>query len=285
MKLFGARVEAPVPKGPQFGDAAVSLGYVGSDHVASALSDQAEQRQRLGHAHPIGSLLLEKGLLTPQQIASVLRHVASGALPLSEDGIRLAARLKVLHAAASNVIGITGSLSQDTAHTAAELAVGLAVMEQGEVLLIDANVRAPSLHTQLGIPLAPGWVERIALVSQSDDTAALPVATAVTTLHALPAGAASSDAAARCMSPEAAQLLQAFRARFRYVIVNLGEVLRQPEAAVTASRCDGLVVVVRAGVSQKSELRDMQQLAAGLDVVVSGLVLTHPAHRKKRPGI
>ena len=141
---------------PQFGDTAIRLGYLSDEQVRSALTEQTQRRKSGGSASPIGSLLQEKGLLTPLQIAAVLRQLAGSEVPLSEDGIRLAARLKVLHAGAGNVIGITSTVPADAARTTVELAVALAVMGQGKVLVVDANVRAPSLHALLDLPAAPG---------------------------------------------------------------------------------------------------------------------------------
>nr|WP_316640535.1 hypothetical protein [uncultured Roseateles sp.] len=263
---------------PRFGDAAVRLGYVSADAVNAALGEQAQQRRNAGTAGQIGALLMDKGLLTPEQITAVLRHVGASDLPLSEDGIRLAARLKVLHSAAGNVIGITGTLAEDAAQAAVELAVALAVMEQGQVLLIDANLRKPSLHQALGTEAAPGWIERIRL----GEAAGPARATALAALSLVPAGRVEDDFMSLCMSPEAGERLEACRQRHRYVLVNLGQVLHHPEAAVVASRCDGVVTVLRAGHSQKSELRDLQRLLQGLKVGLSGIVLAGAASRAER---
>jgi Mrp family chromosome partitioning ATPase len=260
-----------------FGAAAVRLGYVSQDQVEKALAAQADARSHNARPGPIGALLMERGLLSPGQITSVLRHLAGGTLPLSEDGIRLAARLKVLHAGAGNVIGITGTLAEDASRTTCEVAVGLAVMEQGEVLSIDANLRSPSLHHSLGTPLSPGLLERIVLGKQAPP----PVSTKVAALNVVAAGEAGEDFLSLCMSPQAAQLIESYRASYRYVLVNLGDLIRHPEAAVLASRCDGVVVVLRAGLSQKSELRDLQSLLTGLDVGLSGVVLAREATRKE----
>jgi len=263
---------------PRFGDAAVRLGYVSADAVSVALGEQAQQRQSAGSAGQIGALLMDKGLLTREQITAVLRHVGASDLPLSEDGIRLAARLKVLHSAANNVIGITGTLAEDAAQATVELAVALAVMEQGQVLLIDANLRNPSLHLALGTEATPGWMERIRL----DESTAPAKATAIAALSLLPAGQVEGDFLSLSMSPQAGERLQACRQRHRYVVVNLGQVLHHPEAAVAASRCDGVVTVLRAGQSQKRELRDLQRLLQGLKVGLSGIVLASAAGRAGR---
>lgn len=262
----------------KFGDAAVQLGYVRADIVSAVLGEQAKQRQHAGSAAKIGALLMDKGLLSPEQITAVLRHIGGSDLPLSEDGIRLAARLKVLHSAASNVIGITGTLTEDAASAAIEMAVALAVMEQGKVLLIDANLRSPSLHLALGVASAPGWIEQIRL----GGTAPSALGTGIDTLSIFPAGQVEGDFVSISMSPEAGQCLESFRQHYRYVLVNLGQVLHHPEAAVSASRCDGVVAVLRAGQSNKNELRDLQRLLQGVKVGLSGIVLATSTRQRER---
>jgi non-specific protein-tyrosine kinase len=262
---------------PQFGDTAVRLGYLSAGQVQDALQDQARRREA-GIASPIGSLLRERGLLTPEQITAVLRQLTGGDMPLSEDGIRLAARLKVIHAAAGNVIGITGTLAEDVARTTVELSVALAVMGQGQVLVVDANVRAPSLHQLLGTQLSPGLAEHIA----ATDERPLPLLTRVAALAAVPTGGPMPDLVASCMSQAAADLIGAYRQQHRFVLVNLGHITTQPEAAVMASRCDGVLIVLHAGLSQQRELSDMQRMLEGLKVNCSGIVIARSATRRER---
>ncbi len=273
-------MSSPPSPAPQFGDTAVRLGYVSSEQLQISLDEQTHQRGVGRVASPIGALLHDKGLLTPSQITSVLRHLTGGQLPLSEDGVRLAAQVKVLHAAASNVIGVTGTLDEDVACATVEIAVGLAVMEQGQVLALDGNVRRPALHRLLQSPLVPGWLEQIGGGASGECPA--PLATRVPALSLLPAGGPTDDPVAAVMSPGAGELLERYRSQHRYVLINLGPITMQPEAAVTASRCDGVIVVLRAGLSQKSELRDMQRMLAGLRVRISGVVLSRRATRSER---
>jgi Mrp family chromosome partitioning ATPase len=271
-------MSAPNPPASQFGDTAVRLGYVSSEQLQVGLDEQSVQRVAGRVPSPIGALLRDKGLLTPHQITAVLRHLTGGQLPLSEDGVRLAAQLKVLHAGAGNVIGVTGTLDEDVACATVEIAVGLAVMEQGQVLALDGNVRRPALHRLLQAPQGPGWLEHIG--SASDGAA--PLATRVPALSLLPAGGPVDDPIASVMSPGAGDLIERYRSQHRYVLVNLGPITLQPEAAVTASRCDGVIVVLRAGLSQKGELRDIERMLAGLKVRLSGVVLSRRATRAER---
>lgn len=262
-----------------FGAAAVRLGYVSQGDVSQALDEQARRRSGGGPNALIGALLAEKGLLTPQQVTAVLQAAAQADLPLTEDGIRLAARVRVLHAAASNLVGCADlGTGPDGARLATELAVALAVMEQGQVLLIDAHLRQPSLAGLLGVPGAPGLMEAIAAGGNDCQL----IRTAVGGLSLLPCGEVGPDFLATAMSPQAGSLFDAVRSRFRYVIVHLGPLLLLPEAAVFASRCDGVLATARAGTANKGELRDLHRLLSGLQVGLSGVVLTQQPPRARR---
>lgn len=268
---------------PLFGDAAVKLGYVSKDAVNTALRDQAQLRQKGAASTPIGTLLAEKGLLTPGQITAVLRHLAHSNLPLSEDGIRLAARLKVLHAASSNIIGIAATEPGDAVVLASELAVAMAVMEQGQVMLVDADAHHSQVHRQFGLPATPGFMERVRAITADDQAPVGMPVPSMSGLSVLPWGQAAEDTASLSVSPEAGQLLNALRAQHRYIFVVLGDVLCHPEAAVTASRCDGMLLALRAGVSDKTQLGHVQQLLQGLKVPLSGVVVTKAAPRSTAP--
>ena len=259
-----------------FGSAAARLGFTTTANVARALTEQAHRKQQ-GRPGLIGALMQEMGMLSPEQIAGILHQLRGDRVPISEDGIRLAARIRVLHAAASNTILFTGIEADDgVSATAAEVASALAIMEQGTVLLVDVNLRMPQLHKSFDISQAPGLMEIL------DDRVSLEAAlqpTPMAGLSVLPAGDVAGDFASRVMSSRCQTLFDVLRDRFHYLILDAGPVLRCPETSILAARSDGVVVVLRAGERNKSELTEVTHLLAGLKVAVTGVVLTVPHAR------
>jgi len=60
-------------EGRQFGEVAVRLGYCSSKDVESALARQRTLRNDEGRDELIGMIMLEEGMLTTDQLISVLR--------------------------------------------------------------------------------------------------------------------------------------------------------------------------------------------------------------------
>ncbi len=60
-------------EGKPFGEVAVRLGYCSSEDVRAALNRQHEMRNEDGKDQLIGMILLQEGVLTSDQLISVLR--------------------------------------------------------------------------------------------------------------------------------------------------------------------------------------------------------------------
>jgi capsular exopolysaccharide synthesis family protein len=203
--------------------------------------------------------------------------VAEGAGLLSEDAVRVAARLRTLHAQEHNTIAFTAVGDQDgSSSVAASVAVALAQMGQGGVLLIDANLRSPSLHGTFALPLSPGLAELIAGTAPADG--ALP-ASGVPGLDVLPAGDAGGQALPLLISPACADVLSGLRARYAYVLLDTPPLPAAGDAAVIAKHADGVVVALATGRRTHDELDEVRATLAGLAVPLSGVVLTEPARR------
>lgn len=258
-----------------FGETAVQMGFVADADVRRTLGEQEAERNKGAQPHAIGQLLQAKGHLTPDQVVTVLRGMFNSKLPLSREGIHIAAQLRARHFRTSNVIGIAGAAEVDVANTTAELAITLSCMEHGRVVAVDANLHEPLLHRLLGTPASPGFAEAVA----SGEATPTPMDTCFGTLTVLPAGRRNCDSAIAMMSPEAARVIDTYRTQCRYVLLNLGDMLTRPEAAIGASRCDGVVLVVRAYKSQKREVAEAQRRLRGLNVGISGVILTRLVRR------
>lgn len=271
------RAQSSTVRRAAFGETAVQMGFVADADVRRTLGEQEAVRNKGAQPHAIGQLLQAKGHLTPEQVVTVLRGMSNSQLPLSREGVHIAAQLRSRHLQASNVIGIAGAIEYDVATTAAELAITLSCMEHGRVVAVDANLHEPQLHKLLGTPASPGFAEAV----QAGQAHPTPMDTRFGTLTLLPAGRSNGDSVVAMMSPAAAHVIDRYRNHCRYVILSLGDILTRPEAAVGASRCDGVVLVVRAEQSHKHEVAEVQRRLHGLNVGLSGVILTRPVRRSR----
>jgi Mrp family chromosome partitioning ATPase len=110
------------------------------------------------------------------------------------------------------------------------------------VLLIDADLHAPSLHRQLGVDLSPGLTDWIA--DPGGVQAAIEHvmhATPVEGLTVMPAGALRGGA----LTPSRLKrLIDVVAANYRYVVIDLPPLDESPEAARLAAVCDGAILVL-----------------------------------------
>jgi capsular exopolysaccharide synthesis family protein len=127
--------------------------------------------------------------------------------------------------------------------TASNLALTFSESYQKRVLLIDADLRRPSLHTVFRLETALGLGD--GLISPGDSK--MLVRQVSQRLAVLPAGRPSSDPMAGLTSARMRKLLEEARESFDWVILDTPPVMLLPDAHLLASMVEGAVLVVRAG--------------------------------------
>lgn len=166
----------------------------------------------------------------------------------------------------------SASPSEGKTTTAANLAVTYA--QQGmNVLLVECDLRKPRLHAVFGIKQDPGLTQVI--------MGTIPVAdairgTPVENLSVLPSGPLPPNPAEFLGAERMGALLKVLAQDFDMVILDTPPLLVASDAAVLASRSDGVIVVIRAGQTERADAQaPVQQLhAVGAHVV--GAVLNDP---------
>ena len=127
--------------------------------------------------------------------------------------------------------------------TSSNLALTLSESYHRSVLLIDADLRRPSLHTIFKISASPGLSEGL----HAGGDGKLPVHQVSRTLTVLPAGQSTSDPMAGLTSPRMRQLIDEAKSEFDWVIIDTPPVGLLTDASLLASIVDGAILVVRAG--------------------------------------
>lgn len=152
--------------------------------------------------------------------------------------------------------------------TAANLALTMAEEFQQRVLLVDADLRRPSVHQLFGLAKGPGLAD--VLMSGAELEHAL-VTLPEHHLTILPAGVPPAHPAELLGSATMRRLLDALRSRFDRILIDVPPVAPLADLHVLAPMVDGLLMIVRAGVTQKPAI---ERALSGLDPSkVLGLVL------------
>lgn len=156
--------------------------------------------------------------------------------------------------------------------TLANLAV---VMAQGgrSTILVDCDLRRPSLHELFGVPGQPGLTD---MVLNDNDTPPL-VATDIDGLQLLPAGTSNVNPADLLTSRRMEAVIAALKPRAEFVLFDAPPIVSVSDAALLASNLDAALIVVNAGHTRREHAQRAKELLEKIHVRVLGAILTNAA--------
>lgn len=174
------------------------------------------------------------------------------------------------------VIGITSSgPAEGKTTTAANLSATFA--QQGmRVIVLDCDLRRPRLHDVFGQSREPGLTN--ALIGQMDLDLVVRE-TGVPGLSFLPTGALPPNPAELLGGARMKEILSELRSRYDVVLVDMPPVHVAADALILSRETDGMVVVVRAGKTDRNAALDALKSLAGVGARVIGAVLNDPDHK------
>lgn len=168
----------------------------------------------------------------------------------------------------STSLAITSSLANEgKSTTALGLAITAARLHQ-RVLLIDADLRDPTLHRTLGVSGDAGLTS--ILENPSENASVYAVSLVDCTFDFLPAGDISSDPVRLLSSQAMHDILRGFEQQYDLVILDSSPVLGVVDALQTASVSRSTLLVSRIGLVSQSEVTDAIALLERFNLV--GLV-------------
>jgi len=161
------------------------------------------------------------------------------------------------------VIAVVSSIATE-GKTTVSANLGVAFAQRGEsVLLIDADLRRSSMHTQFGLPAARQGTSTILIRGMSDSAILTPVES-LPNLKLLPAGPHPPNPAELLGSKRMAEALESFSAQYDRIIIDTPPILSVADSLALANLADAVVLVVRSGVARKKavlRVRDLLQRA------------------------
>jgi capsular exopolysaccharide synthesis family protein len=152
--------------------------------------------------------------------------------------------------------------------TAGNLALTMAQELQRNIVLIDADLRSPAAHALFGVTGTPGLAEVLAGTATLDEALVYLPDYGLTIL---PAGATPQFPTELLGSAAMRRVSDTLRARFDRLIVDVPAVTPLADVGTLAPLADGVVMVVRAGVTQRPALDEA--LTAFDPDQVAGIVL------------
>jgi capsular exopolysaccharide synthesis family protein len=153
--------------------------------------------------------------------------------------------------------------------TVANLGVALAQAEQ-RVLLVDADLRKPILHTVFQRERTVGLSGYLAGDTTLD---AAILTTAIPGLSLIPSGSIPPNPAELLGSKRMQDLLDVTRTRFDLVLLDSPPILAVSDACALAPLVDGVLLVVRSGRLPGSELRRASEQVEAVHGRIVGAIL------------
>lgn len=257
------------------------VGILGGFFLVGGLITLGEARRkrvysyqdRLFNQLPLLGRIPEHGFVNP----------SAGSEPAEDDRSGLAFReaidrvktltLRQMHRQNMHSLLVTSPAADEGKSILAwNLAAGFARTDY-RVLFIDANLRRPTIHHHLKMPMPAGLCEVLRGEATLTHTA---LQTPVANLWCLATGIADDDARRALDKPALTKLLEHARAKFDYVVIDAGSLSEAVDPLCLAQRVDGVVLSLRTFRSRtpaaEQSVRQLQHLGTPL----LGVVLTDP---------
>jgi capsular exopolysaccharide synthesis family protein len=168
------------------------------------------------------------------------------------------------------VVGVTSAVYGEGKTTVAmNLAGTMAQNSESRVTLVDFNLRNWDLQTKLDLPVASGLVN--VLEGSEDDLSAIIQRTEMDNLSIIPAGRAAANPARLVRSSRLNEVVNTLKMSNEFIVMDMAPILPVADTKSMAKLLDGVVIVVRAGVTPR-EIVQRAIDAVGSDKVL-GVVL------------
>src|ERR1700722_564836 len=169
------------------------------------------------------------------------------------------------------VIMVTSGMMQEgKSFTSLNLAVVLAQTGQ-KTLLIDADMRRPTIHKYLGISGSKGLSACLAGAGHPESM--IIAIDAIPGLHVLPAGHMPPYPSEMLASDAMPNLLQSWRSEFRYIVIDTPPILAVTDAAVCARNADVVVLIARSKRTGRQSLIRARDVLRKVRANIAGVVV------------
>lgn len=229
---------------------------------------------RINSAEEAGQILRLPNLgVVPMIVEEKLRlaHTIKGYSPVREAYRSL--RTNISFAAVDNpvrTLALTSSTpGEGKSTTTANLAASLA-MEGKRVILVDADLRRPTMHKVFHAPQVPGLTDVLVGAADLNDTLHQ---TEVEGVRLLTAGSPVPNPAEMIGSEAMAHFVDTLRGQADIVLFDSPPVLAVADATLLASTVDGVLFVVGVSEARRGSLRHAMDMLTRARVRVLGLVL------------
>ena len=169
------------------------------------------------------------------------------------------------------VILVTSARPQE-GKTTTSINTAIVLAQKGvRVLLVDGDLRRPSVHKALGMQPRSGLSN--VLTGSATIQQTVTASTVLPNLFILPAGTPPPNPAELLASSNMRDLIMELRQQFDHIVIDTPPTLSVTDAVVLAPRADACVLVIRSGQTTKQALRRARDILTQVNAHVAGVLL------------
>jgi capsular exopolysaccharide synthesis family protein len=237
---------------------------------------------------------IDNGVRSPDDIERLFKLPLLGNVPKSDgdlmaelddpksqiseasQSIRAVLAFATSHGLPSTLLVTSAQEGEGKSTTALALAMGISRSGK-RVLLIDADMRSPSVHKLVGCSNAKGFSN---LLAGDEISPTLFIATKLNGLSVLPAGPKPPSTADLLGVDRLNQLFDGLRDRFDHIMIDAPPILGIADAPILGAMVEGTVLVIEA---ERTPIRDIRHSLERLRLVnahVLGAIVTKVVYRR-----
>jgi capsular exopolysaccharide synthesis family protein len=168
------------------------------------------------------------------------------------------------------ILVVTSGLPKE-GKTTTSINIALVMAQKGSrVLLVDADLRRPTVHHKLGVKMNGGLSSVL--------TGGLPINSivkidGVPRLDILPAGARPTNPAELLDSARMRLLLEEASQQYDHVIIDCPPMLGLADSVILATMANAVVLIARSGTTRYQTLRRTRDLLASISAPLAGVLV------------
>ena len=169
------------------------------------------------------------------------------------------------------IIMITSARPQE-GKTTTSINTAIVLAQKGvRVLLIDADLRRPSVHKTLGMGPRSGLSN--VLTGSATLEQAITRSPILSNLFILPAGTPPPNPAELLASSNMRDLLNDLRDKYDHIVIDTPPTLSVTDAVVLSQRVDAIILVIRSSQTTKQALRRARDILMQVNARITGVLL------------
>lgn len=171
---------------------------------------------------------------------------------------------------ALKIITITSSdAGEGKTTTICNLAITMALSEK-KVILIDADLRKPRVHSKFMISNETGLTN---ILAQKKPLESVIKTASVKDLDIITSGPIPPNPSELLQSESMGNFLEDLKKKYDYILLDTPPVGMVTDAAILAAKSDGIILVVTSGKTHIDEAKRAKQLLLNVDAKILGVVL------------